>query len=199
VVWVSEGKSVTTVGCFFEALGPEGTAPLKYVTEDMSAAYVDAVTTQAPEAQIVFDRFHVQRLVQDTLDEVQRPEVRALEGTEAQGLKKTRWAVPKSFWSLSAAEHRRPSTIQRTDRRLYRAYLLKTALADILGCKQVGVVHQKLTEWIIWAFRRLDGGAPSWQPGSTTPEPRASTAGSEPSLAAPTAATTPPASWLSSC
>ena len=154
VVWASEGKNVTTVGRFFDALGPERTAQLKCVTVDMSAAYVGAVTSRAPQAQVVFDRFHVQRLVQDALDEVRRAEVRALEGTgERQGLKKTRWALLKNQWNLSAAEHQRLSEIQRTNRRLYRAYLLKTALADILGRHQVGVVREKLAEWISWALR----------------------------------------------
>lgn len=153
VVWVSEGKNAATVGRFFKDLGSERTARIKCVTVDMSAAYVEAVSSKAPQAQIVFDRFHVQRLVQDALDEVRRAEVRALEGTERHSLKKTRWALLKNAWDLSAAEHQKLSTIQRTNRRLYRAYLLKAALADILGRRQVGVVRQKLTEWITWALR----------------------------------------------
>jgi len=90
---------------------------------------------------------------QMTLDEVRRAEVRALEGTERHNLKKTRWALLKNVWDLSAAEHQKLSTIQRTNRRLYRAYLLKASLADILGRRQVGVVRQKLMEWITWALR----------------------------------------------
>lgn len=153
VVWVSEGKNIATVGRFFDALGPERIARLKCVTMDMSGAYVGAVTARAPQAQVVFDRFHVQRLVQDALDEVRRAEVRVLEGGDRRSLKKTRWALLKNYWDLSAAERGRLSTIQRTNRRLYRAYLLKAALADILGRRQVGVVREKLTEWIVWARR----------------------------------------------
>jgi transposase len=63
VVWVSEGKNAATVGRFFNDLGSERTARIKCVTVDMSAAYVEAVSSKAPQAQIVFDRFHVQRLV----------------------------------------------------------------------------------------------------------------------------------------
>jgi transposase len=154
VVWACEGKNAATLGRFFDALGPERTAKIKCVTIDMSAAYIEAVRTRAPQAQVVFDRFHVQRLVQDALDEVRRAEVRALEGTEErQGLKKTRWALLKNHWNLSAIEHQRLSTVQRTNRRLYRAYLLKTVLADILGRRQVNVVRDKLNEWISWARR----------------------------------------------
>ena len=150
----TSSKNIATVGRFFDALGPERTAQLECVTVDMSAAYIAAVTSRAPQAQVVFDRFHVQRLVQDALDEVRRAEVRALEGSEERrGLKKTRWALLKNHWNLSAVEHQRLSTIQRTNRRLYRAYLLKTVLADILGRRQVDVVRDKLLEWISWARR----------------------------------------------
>jgi transposase len=85
---------------------------------------------------------------------VRRAEVRAPEGTEErQGVKKTRWALLKNHGNLSAVEHQRLSTIQRTNRRLYRAYLLKTVLADLLGRRQVRVVREKLAEWISWARR----------------------------------------------
>jgi transposase len=154
VVWVSEGKNAATLGRFFDALGPERAAKLKCVTVDMSAAYVEAVTTRARQAQIVFDRFHVQRLVQTALDEVRRAEVRTLEERgDRRALKKSRWALLKNHWNLSTIERQRLSTIQRTNRRLFRAYLLKTVLADILGRQQVGVVREKLAEWISWARR----------------------------------------------
>jgi transposase len=39
------------------------------------------------------------------------------------------------------------------NRRLYRAYLLKSSLCDILGRRQVNVVREKLGQWISWALR----------------------------------------------
>ena len=36
---------------------------------DMSEAYITVVTQKVPQAQIVFDRFHVQQLVHAALDE----------------------------------------------------------------------------------------------------------------------------------
>lgn len=154
VVWVAEGKNAATLDAFFDALGPDRTARIKFVTIDMSAAYIDRVTARAPQAQVVFDRFHVQRLVHNALDEVRRAEVRTLEDTSGrQDLKKTRWALLKNQWNLSTIEIERLSKVQRTNRRLFRAYLLKTVLADILGRRQVNVVREKLTEWISWACR----------------------------------------------
>jgi transposase len=154
VVWAHEGKNAETLGHFFDDLGPERAACIKTATLDMSAAYIDAVSTRVPQATLVFDRFHVQRLVQDALDEVRRDEVRALEDAgERAGLKKTRWALLKNPWNLSAVEAERLVMIQKDNRRLYRAYLLKSSLSDILGRRQVNVVREKLEQWIIWAIR----------------------------------------------
>jgi len=43
--------------------------------EFISGAYIKAVTEAAPKAKLVFDRFHVQRLAHEALDEVRRAEV----------------------------------------------------------------------------------------------------------------------------
>jgi transposase len=154
VVWAAPGKNAATVDDFFKALGPERATQLKAVTIDMSAAYVDAVTRGAPQAQIVFDRFHVQRLAQDAVDQVRREQVRLLGGTdEGKGLKKTRWALLKNPWNMNDLEQARLAKLQRTNRPLYRAYLLKESLAAIFDRRQVGVARQKLLEWISWARR----------------------------------------------
>jgi transposase len=154
VVWAHPGKNAATLGLFFDALGPERTAKIKAVTIDMSAAYIEAVRARAPQAQIVFDRFHVQRLVADAVDQLRRAEVRGLDETGTRGaLKKTKFALLKNPWNLSKVESKRLSLLQKTNRRLYRGYLLKTAFNDILGRNQINIVRQKLKEWISWATR----------------------------------------------
>jgi transposase len=154
VVWAAEGKSAATVDGFFEALGPERAAKLKGVTIDMSGAFIDAVQRGAPQAQIIFDRFHVQRLAQDAVDQVRREQVRALAGTDdAAALKRTRWALLKNPWNLTAVEGDKLVEVQRTNRPLYRAYLLKETLAEIFNRRQVNVAREKFIAWCGWAAR----------------------------------------------
>jgi transposase len=154
VVWAAEGKSAATVGEFFKALGPERSAKLKGVTIDMSGAYIDAVERGAPQAQIIFDRFHVQRLAQDAVDQVRREQVQLLAGSDdAAALKRTRWALLKNPWNLSAVEGNKLAEVQRTNRPLYRAYLLKETLAEIFSRRQVGVAREKFVAWCRWAAR----------------------------------------------
>lgn len=154
IVWAAPGKNAATLKLFFEALGTERAARLEVVTIDMSAAYISAVEKMAPQARIVFDRFHVQRLAHDALDKVRRAEVRELNGTpEANELKQTRFPLQKNPWNLTALETEKVALVQERNQPLYRAYLLKETLAAILDGRQVNVARQKLGEWIDWASR----------------------------------------------
>ena len=154
VVWAREGKNADTLRAFFEELGIERCARIAAVTIDMSQAYISAVSESAKNATIIFDRFHVQRLVQDALDEVRRAEVRSVVD-EPQGrrdLKRTRFALLKNPWNLTSIEKTKLTDLARTNATLYRAYLMKESFAAILDRRQPNVVRVKLKEWTSWAI-----------------------------------------------
>ncbi|NVB37410.1 ISL3 family transposase [Pseudenhygromyxa sp. WMMC2535] len=153
IIWAAEGKSAETLTQFFTLLGPERCAELEAVTIDMSAAYIKAVTEASPEATIIFDRFHVQRLASKAVDEVRRDEVREAEVDDKKALKKTRWALLKNPWNLTDFESRKLDQLQRTNQRIYRAYLLEEALAAVLDCRYIWLARSKLDEWLSWASR----------------------------------------------
>jgi len=152
VVWTGEGKSADSLKRFFDELGPERAAQIKAVTLDMSAAFISAVRTAAPQAELIFDRFHVQKLAGEALDEVRRSLVRA-GGPLIEFIKKTRWALLKNPWNLTQREGEKLRDVQRTNRPLYRAYLLKETLAKALDYLQPGRAEKALDAWIAWAKR----------------------------------------------
>jgi transposase len=156
VVWVGPGKSADVARAFFEKLGAERSARLELVAIDMSPAYIEAVREKAPHAQLVFDRFHVQRLAHDALDKVRREQVREMrehDPSAATTLKRTRFALQKNPWNLTQPEHERLAVLQKRNRPLYRAYLLKETLADIFDHRQVNVARARLLDWCRWAMR----------------------------------------------
>jgi transposase len=153
VVWAREGKDAATLGAFFQELGKERCAKLEAVTLDLSAAYIKAVTEASPAARQIFDRFHVQRLAHDALDSVRRQQWRAADPDDKQAIKGTRFALQKNPWNLTDVEQGKLTEVQRTNRPLYRAYLLKETLAKILDGAQVNVARDKLHDWIGWAAR----------------------------------------------
>ncbi len=154
VIWAGEGKSADALKGFFEELGEEGRALIKTVTIDMSPAYRRAVSEWLPNAEIVYDRFHVQRLVSNAVDEVRRTEVRDCEDADrAKGIKGSRYALLKRDWNLTTRDLAKLSEIQKTNQRLYRAYLLKDALIDVLDDRRPGELRHRLRAWLSWASR----------------------------------------------
>jgi transposase len=154
IVWAAEGRNAETLRGFFELVGPKVCAGIELVTIDMSAAYEKAVAECLPQAEIVFDRFHVQRLASDALDEVRRSLVRELRGTEdAAVVKNTRWALLKNPVDLTRADRQQLSGVQKANRPLYRAYLLKETLAGALDYRQPKRAYDALIAWLNWASR----------------------------------------------
>lgn len=152
VVWAHPGKNAATLKAFFDELGVERRKKIRRVTIDMSQAYISAVREAVPEARLVFDRFHVQRLAHDALDAVRREEVRNIVDPEARrALKNSRFALQKNPWNMTAIETTKLADVQRVNMPLYRAYLLKESLATILGGRQPHVARLKLLEWSSWA------------------------------------------------
>lgn len=154
VVWAGEGRSAEVLGAFFEQLGAERRAAIEWVTIDMAGGYKKAIAAWLPQAEIVYDRFHVQRLASDAVDEVRRAIVRELGGPEAgREVKNSRFVLLKNYGDLSAKERRRLASVQATNQRLYRAYLLKEALAQALDYRQPWRARRALEEWLAWASR----------------------------------------------
>jgi len=153
-VWASKGKGAEALSTFFRALGEEGCAALETVTMDMSGGFQKAVAEHAPQAQVVFDRFHVQRLASDAVDAVRREQLQQLRGSEqGKDLFRIRFSLWKSPENLTREERKKLSTIERSNKPLYRAYLLKEALATALGYHQLWRMKEALQDFLRWAAR----------------------------------------------
>lgn len=153
-VWGKDGKGAKSFEAFFEALGPERCKAIEVVCMDMSKAYIKAAREKLPHAQIIFDRFHVQALVNAALDEVRRSEWREVRGTPAaRSVKGLRFALLKHPLNRTEAQLATISTLQRVNVPIYRGLLLTEQFRDILDRRQVNVVRDLLRKWCDWACR----------------------------------------------
>jgi len=157
VVWVAEGKSSETLGAFFNELGPERLKTLEVVSIDLSAAFQKAIRDAVPGAQVVFDKFHVAQLAQKALDEVRRALVRDLPPDQRPALKKTRWPLlrrPDNTPEETAAKDEVTlSAIQKHNAPLYRGYLLKESLLEVLDAPDRQQAETEVNGWLSWAAR----------------------------------------------
>ena len=123
----------------------------------MSAAFIKSIEDKVPGAQIVYDRFHVLKLASEAVDEVRRMKVRQLkeldDPEEAAAIKKSRYALLKNPWDLSAKEWDKLAAIQKHNAPLYRAYLLKESLAAVFEETCRDDAERELNRWLAWASR----------------------------------------------
>jgi transposase len=105
------------------------------VSADMAAWISGPITEGVPDAIRCVDPFHVVMLATDALDDVRREvwnEARRQGNLElARDLKGARFAVWKNPENLTDRQTAKLATIQQTNARLYRAYLLKERLRQI--------------------------------------------------------------------
>ncbi len=149
VVWCQQGKNADTLKAFFKELGADRCELIESATIDMSQAYIKAVQEMVPQANLIFDRFHVQRLVHDALDMTRRDEVReASTAEEKKGLKNTRWALLKSPWNLTDVETKTLNELEDANKTIFRGHILKESFAGILDGRQINVAARRLTQWI---------------------------------------------------
>ena len=130
LVWSGEGRSTETVDAFFDVLGPEKTAALEGVCCDMWQPYIDVIKARAPQAVLVFDKFHIVRHLMAAVDQVRRDEVREKGPAHKALLYKTRFIWLKNPWNLTERQALRLGALERLNLKINRAYLLKELFRD---------------------------------------------------------------------
>ena len=156
LVWAAAGRDRKTVERFFDALGQERCKQITLVSCDMAGWIAGPVADRLPGAVRCVDPFHVIQLATDALDEIRR-EVwnearRAGQARAAKDLKGARYALWKNPENLTERQQSKLADIQKTNRPLYRAYLLKEQLRQIYRLPADAAVAL-LDAWIAWARR----------------------------------------------
>lgn len=156
LIWAAPGRDSKTVHAFFDALGQERCKALELISADMAGWISGPIAERAPQAERCVDPFHVVMLATDALDEVRRAvwnEARRQGNMQlARDLKGARFAVWKNPENLTDRQQAKLATIQKTNARLYRAYLLKEQLRQIYRCAP-DQGELLLDRWLAWATR----------------------------------------------
>lgn len=156
LLWAGDGKEKKTLDAFFDLLGPEGCASVEAVTADAAAWIREVVRRRCPQAVLCMDPFHVVQWAGDALDEVRRQvwndARRAGQHATADQVMGCRFALWKNPEDLTERQEARLAHIERTNKHLYRAYLLKEQLRQVFR-----LAHEPakalLKAWVSWARR----------------------------------------------
>lgn len=156
LVWAAAGRDRKTVEAFLDALGQERCNQVELVSADMASWISGPIAERLPDAVRCVDPFHVVQLATDALDAVRREvwnEARKAGQTAvAKDLKGARFALWKNPENLTHRQRSKLASIQHTNQRLYRAYLLKEQLREIY---RVPAEHAPalLDAWLAWTRR----------------------------------------------
>lgn len=125
VVWIGEGREEQSLSQFFEKLGPRRAHRLWCVTMDMAQGYIAAVTAHAPQAEIVFDRFHIERHLTEAVNDVRKQEFFRRGGRYRDVIRGKKYLLLKKRRRLHWRKRPQLDALLALNRRLSRAYVLK--------------------------------------------------------------------------
>jgi len=159
LVYAAEGRNAETVSAFFDALGPVRSENIEFVSTD-GAKWIQGIAQQrCPYATLCTDPFHVVKWATDALNEVRRDLWNRLRKSEdpaehelAQSLKRSRYALWKNPDNLTERQAHKLAEIERVNGPLWRAYLLKEQLREIVQTKGSSALAM-LPKWLAWAAR----------------------------------------------
>jgi transposase len=123
-------------------------AAVEAVCLDMHRGYRNAVDTVLPDADIVYDKFHVLQHAGDAIDDVRRQEFfRAgpVMGTYGRG---TRWLLLRRWRHLSLAQRGVLRALFAANRRLFKAYVLREQLDRLWQYATPMAVGRFLVDWL---------------------------------------------------
>jgi transposase len=155
VVFVGDGKGADALRPFWRSL-KASRANVEAVAIDMSAAYYKAVCENLPEAAVVFDWFHIVKLLNDKLSELRRELYReANDRLHKDVLKGTRWLLLKRPENLDETrdESKRLGEALKLNESLATAYYLKEDLRLLWEQPTKSAARRFLDDWI----RQADG------------------------------------------
>jgi transposase len=154
LLWVGEDRTEEAVRKFFtEEMGRRRCHTLRVVCMDMWAPFAKLVKDHAPQAQLLFDRFHIVKHLNDAVDAVRRQLWRRVTSQEKVAVKGTRWLLLKNPWNLNDEQQERLSTLVRWNTPLVRAWYLKEAFQLFWGYKQPKRARDFLEKWMRSAMR----------------------------------------------
>jgi transposase len=159
VLWVGRGRGRKDVRAFFELLGPEGCRRLEAVAMDMSAAYEEEVRERCPNAEIVWDLFHVAaKYGREVIDRTRVDEANRLrqDAGARKVVKGARWLLLRNKKNLKNTEDRvRLKELLEANEKLAIVYVLKDDLKHLWDYKYAGAARKF---WDQWYERAVESG-----------------------------------------
>ena len=149
VLWLEKGRKSWDLKRAYRQFG-NGVDGIKTVSIDFWAAYERATRKVIPEAQIVFDRFHLSRILNRKLEDERRKYQNQLSEDERKMIKRQcRWLILKRKNRLNEDNLAYLEKLKKENEPLYDLYLLKEDFLDIFQAgKNRTEAKEDILKWV---------------------------------------------------
>jgi len=132
---------------FFAFLGPKKTKKIRLAVMDMWKAFYNSVTHHVPEANVLFDKFHILNHLSKAMDQVRRDEYKRVSGDEREYIKGQRYTLLSHRENLTLAGRDGLKKLLAVNKRIQTAYLLKEEFYQMWDYKSEGWARKFFENW----------------------------------------------------
>ena len=153
VVEVVEDRTTEAAGKLWDSLSPEQKATVEAVAVDMWAPFIQTVQQQVPDADVVHDKFHVSKYLNEAVDKVRRQEHKELraQGDETLTGSRQLWLYnPQNFSPEQAAEF---AALKDLQLKVARAWAAKELFTKFWQYQEAGWARRFFKDWFGWVSR----------------------------------------------
>ena len=153
VLEVVEGRKEQNARELIRAMPQEVRGRIEAIAMDMWPAFIAAAGEELPQAEVVFDRFHVSKHMGDAVDAVRRGEHKELLKQGDMRLKGTRYHWLKREDHLTEGTRAAFDELKESELKTSRAWAIKELLREFWECRNEGFAETHFERWYGWAIR----------------------------------------------
>ena len=140
-------RSEASMAMFFEWLGKKKSTQIRLAVMDMWKPFRNATRTHAPQAAILFDKFHIMAHLGKALDTVRKSEYARLSGDKRRFIKGQKYTLLSHRENLDLDGKRALKTLLAANKRLNTAYLLKESFGQLWDYEREGWARKFFDNW----------------------------------------------------
>jgi transposase len=143
------GRSEADMDLFFKCLGPARSKGIRLAVMDMWKPFRTSTlkADHAPQASILFDKFHILRHLADALDEVRKSEYARLTGQDRRFIKGQKYTLLSNRENLTREGRRSLKMLLAANKRLLIAYILKESFGQMWSYQKEGWARRFFENW----------------------------------------------------
>lgn len=147
-IWFGgKDRSESSLDLFFAWLGPKKSKRIRLAVMDMWKPFRNSTRRNAPQAAILFDKFHIMRHLGEALDAVRKREYARLSGKNREFIRGQKYTLLSHRENLTLDGRVALKKLLTANRRLNTAYLLKESFGQLWGYQKEGWARRFFENW----------------------------------------------------